>query len=81
MFLVFRIFVFVSLVYIGFSRPEWNEIKDMQSGTVSRIIMDDTMPGGPKERTITYTAPFDKCDREKDYATAWAEFGWRLKSN
>jgi hypothetical protein len=65
---------------VGFSRPEWNDIKDMQSGTVSRTIMDDTMPGGPKERTITYIAPFDKCDREKDYATAWAEFEKRLKN-
>jgi hypothetical protein len=25
-------------------------------------------------RTITYTATFDKCDREQDYATDWAEF-------
>ncbi len=59
---------------VGYSRPEWNEIKDMKSGTVSRTIIDDTLPGGPIERTITYTAPFDRCDREADYATAWAEF-------
>ena len=43
----------------------------IKSGTVSRTIMDDTLPGGPRERTITYTAPFDRCDREADYATAW----------
>ena len=59
---------------VGFSRPEWNDIKDMKSGTVSRTIMDDTLPGGPRERTITYTAPFDRCDREADYTTAWAAF-------
>ncbi len=59
---------------VGYSRPEWNEIKDMQSGTVSRTITDDTLPGGPRERTITYTAPFDRCNREADYATAWAAF-------
>jgi len=59
---------------VGYSRPEWNEIKDMKSGTVSRTITDDTLPGGPIERTITYTAPFDRCNREADYATAWAEF-------
>jgi len=46
----------------------------MKSGTVSRTIMDDTLPGGPRERTITYTAPFDRCNREADYATAWAAF-------
>lgn len=39
-----------------------------------RIITDDTMPGGPIERTIEYFAPFDRCDREKDYETAWKFF-------
>ena len=63
---------------VGFSRAEWNEIKSMPSGTVSRTITDDTQPGGPVERTITYTAPFDKCDREQDYATVWAEFTRRF---
>lgn len=62
------------LIGVGFSRPEWNEIKDMQSGRVERKIVDDTMPGGPVERTIVYEAPFDRCDREADYATVWAEF-------
>jgi len=67
------------LTGVGFSRPEWNEIKDMKSGTVERTIIDDTLPGGPRERTITYEAPFDRCDREKDYETAWTEFEKRLK--
>lgn len=40
----------------------------------ARTIMDDTMPGGPVERTIEYVAPFDRCDREKDYETAWKFF-------
>jgi len=59
---------------VGFSRPEWNDIKDMKSGTVYRTIVDDTLPNGPRERTITYTAPFDRCDREADYAIAWTAF-------
>ena len=59
----------------------WEDIKDMQSGTVSRAIIDDTMPGGPIERTITYEAPFDRCDREKDYETAWTEFERRFKQH
>jgi type I restriction-modification system DNA methylase subunit len=59
---------------VGFSRPEWNDIKGMKSGTVARTIMDDTMPSGPRERTIIYTAPFNRCDREADYASAWKEF-------
>ena len=52
----------------------WNDIKDLTSGTISRTLMDDTLPGGPRERTITYTAPFDRCDREADYETAWTFF-------
>ena len=63
---------------VGFSRSEWNEIREMQSGTVERTITDDTQPGGPVERTITYKAPFDRCDREEDYRIAWAEFEKRL---
>jgi len=59
---------------VGFTRSEWEQIKSMKSGTVEQTITDDTMPGGPRERTIVYHAPFDKCDREKDYETAWREF-------
>ena len=59
---------------VGFSRSEWNEIKDMKSENVSRTITDDTQPGGPREPTINYTAPFDRCNREADYAAAWAAF-------
>lgn len=39
-----------------------------------RTITDDTQPGGPRERTIEYVAPFDKCDRVEDYKTAWKFF-------
>lgn len=57
----------------------WEDIRDMKSGTVERTITDDTLPGGPVQRTITYKAPFDRCDRIKDYRTAWAFFEKRLK--
>lgn len=66
------------LTGVGFSRPEWNTIKDMKSGTVERAIIDDTMPGGPIERTIVYEAPFDRCDREQDYEIVWAAFVTRV---
>ena len=56
----------------------WEDIKNLQSGTVERTVLDDTLPTGPVERTITYHAPFDRCDREQDYATVWAEFTRRL---
>ncbi|MEM9148857.1 MAG: hypothetical protein AAGB19_00075 [Cyanobacteria bacterium P01_F01_bin.3] len=56
----------------------WQDIQSMSTGTVTRTITDDTLPNGPIERTITYVAPFDKCDRETDYCTAWAAFEERL---
>ncbi len=52
----------------------WEDIAEMTSGTVERTIIDDTLPGGPIERTITYEAPFDRCDRCEDYKIAWEFF-------
>jgi hypothetical protein len=70
---------------VGFPRKSsktipigWEDIKDMKTGTVQRTITDDTQPDGPTERTITYEAPFDRCDREKDYEIVWEEFEKRL---
>ena len=65
-----------SLTGVGFERKEWeNGIKGATAGEkFYRTIMDDTMPGGPVERTIEYVAPFDRCDREQDYETAWKFF-------
>ena len=56
----------------------WEDIRDLQQGVVTRRITDDTLPGGPVERTIEYHAPFDRCDRESDYRIAWAAFEKRL---
>ena len=56
----------------------WEDIRDLKHGVVTRAIMDDTLPDGPFERTIEYHAPFDRCDREEDYRTAWAAFEKRL---
>ena len=65
-----------SLTGVGFDRKDWeNGIKDAPAGKkFSRTITDDTMPGGLIERTIEYIAPFDRCDREKDYEIAWKFF-------
>ena len=43
----------------------------MTSGTVSRTVLDTTLPTGPVEREITWHAPFIRCNREQDYATIW----------
>ena len=66
---------------LTFKRPEWeSEVKDAPAGKkFQRTITDDTMPGGPIERTIEYVAPFDKCDREQDYETAWKFFEEKYK--
>ena len=65
-----------SLVGVGYDRTTWeNEVKGAPAGKkFYRTIIDDTMPGGPIERTIEYVAPFDRCDREKDYEIAWNFF-------
>ena len=65
-----------SMSSVGFDRKEWeNGIKGAPAGQkFYRTITDDTMPGGPVERTIEYVAPFDRCDREQDYETAWKFF-------
>lgn len=61
---------------VGVDRKRWEtEMKGAPAGTkFYQTITDDTQPGGPVERTIEYVAPFDRCDREKDYETAWAFF-------
>ena len=66
------------LTGVGLSRKEFEEIRDAKEGTFYRTIIDDTQPGGPVERTIEYVAPFDRCDREKDYEIAWAHFAERF---
>ncbi len=65
-----------SLTNVGFTRQDWeNGIKGAPAGQkFYRTIIDDTMPGGAVERTIEYVAPFDRCDREQDYETAWKFF-------
>ena len=67
------------LIGVGLDRKRWNEVKDMTEGMVEHKIIDDTMPGGPIERTIVYEAPFDRCDREKDYEEVWKNFEERFK--
>lgn len=52
----------------------WDDIADMQSGQVTKTFLDDTLPGGPTERAITYTTPFFKPNREEDYRIAWSYF-------
>lgn len=52
----------------------WEDVRRMQEGVVTYTFLDDTLPGEPFERTIEYHAPFDRCNREEDYAEAWEFF-------
>lgn len=71
-----------SLTGVGYTRTEFNNIKDAKAGEIfTQVILDDTMPGGPIERTIEYIAPFDRCDREEDYETAWKYFEDKYKED
>lgn len=49
----------------------WEDICDLREGTVTREVLDDTLPGGPRRKTIVYVAPFDRCNREEDYREVW----------
>ncbi len=53
----------------------WEKARDLPDGSrIERTVIDDTLPGGPREKVVTYTAPFNRCDREADYRAAWAAF-------
>ena len=56
----------------------WEDVRDLESGTIRRRITDKTQPGGPVRRHIEYIAPFTRCDRERDYRVAWEAFDSRI---
>ncbi|WP_219862615.1 Eco57I restriction-modification methylase domain-containing protein [Vreelandella piezotolerans] len=55
----------------------WEDIQDLREGSVYKTYTDDTLPGGPVERTVEYKAPFFRPDREEDYRVAWEVFSGR----
>jgi hypothetical protein len=61
----------------GLSTPDWKRLRNQER--IERTVTDDTLPGGPRKKTIAFEAPFDNCDREEDYKTAWAVFEARRK--
>jgi hypothetical protein len=52
----------------------WEDVRDLQEGTVTKTFNDDTLPGGTVRKTAEYVAPFYKPDREEDYRQAWFLF-------
>lgn len=56
--------------------------QQLPDGTkIHRTALDDTLPGGPRKKTITYVAPFYLPNREEDYRVAWEVFTERIKNN
>jgi hypothetical protein len=59
--------------------PKADGSPTLPDGTkIHRTIIDDTLPGGPREKVITYEAPFYRPDREDDYRIAWEVFTERF---
>ena len=59
----------------------WTEAQKLPDGTkIHRTILDDTQPGGPVERVITYTSPWYLPNREEDYKQAWDVFTARFNA-
>ena len=56
----------------------WEDVRDLEAGTIRRRITDKTQLGGPVRRHIEYIAPFTRCDREWDYRIAWEAFDSRI---
>ena len=59
----------------------WDEIHQLQDAgglpagsIVTTTVEDDTQPGGTRQRTKTWTAPFATAHREEDYRVAWEFF-------
>ena len=59
----------------------WEDVADLQAGTITRAVIDHTQPCGPIRRRIEYEAPFIRCDRERDYAAAWRAFDQQRTQN
>lgn len=52
----------------------WDDVRHLQTGTVSVTFDDYTRSDEGERRTVTWQAPFIKPDREDDYKVAWAFF-------
>ncbi|MDG1108464.1 MAG: class I SAM-dependent DNA methyltransferase [Burkholderiaceae bacterium] len=50
------------------------EFKFPDGTQIVMTVTDDTLPGGPRPVTRTFTAPFARANREDDYRVAWAFF-------
>ena len=69
-----------SMGRLTFDKNEWEMIKnDALSGILHRNITEVMSNGESIERVIDYFPPFECCNREKDYETAWNFFEEKYK--
>jgi hypothetical protein len=61
------------------TQSDWKKIVADNPSELTCTVIDDTMPGGPREVTRHFVGPFTQCDRIEDYRRAWAHFE-RLKA-
>lgn len=66
-----------SLSNVGVDRKTFESNKDMISGKIEKTVTDTTV-GTVSERSISYIAPFVKCDRKDDYIEVWHTFEERF---
>jgi len=57
----------------------WEDAIQLPAGSkIHRTVIDNTLPGGPREKTITYQAPWHLPNSEEEYRVAWQVFSERF---
>lgn len=62
------------LTGVGLDRGDWDKIKDLKEGDTYEYVIPESKTELYAGQSLTFYAPFDKCDRIEDYKTAWAHF-------
>lgn len=66
-----------SLTNVGLSRAQWEQLRNQD--IINHEVSTDAISDRLANYSIVYKAPFDRCDREKDYEEVWANFEERFK--
>jgi pentatricopeptide repeat protein len=69
------------LTGVGVDRKTWNSIRDMKEGVTYTHTIDPKKSELYGGQEVVYYAPFDSCDRAKDYEGAWGYFEEMMKDN
>ncbi len=65
--------------------PYWADVQHMSEetgytggDTITQVVVDDTLPGGPREKAIVYQAPWARCGRGRGEEVVWRHFTERV---